>query len=113
MGLKKTPFRGDIFWVKLDPTIGSEINKTRPAVILSNNGANLTSTQVIIAPIASKVVKIFPFEVKIEINELASKILLNQVRAVDKVRLGNKVMSLDLETMEKVDKALKIALALT
>ena len=110
--MSKLIFRGDIFWVKLDSTIGSEINKTRPALIVSNNAANRVSNQVIIAPITSKVIKIFPFEVEIEIKDKPSKILFNQIRAVDKTRLGGKIMSLDAQTMLLADKALKVALEL-
>lgn len=107
------PKRGDIYWVNLDPTIGSEITKTRPALIISNNAGNEMSSRVIIAPITSSVKMIYPFEVKIELRSKDCKILLDQVRSVDKKRLGAKISSLTSEVvMHQVDQALKIALAL-
>lgn len=108
----KFPKRGEIYWVNLDPTIGAEINKTRPALIVSNNIGNEMSRRVIIAPITSSAQNIYPFEVKIELRKKVCKILLDQVRSIDKVRLSSYISTLDVETMVEVEKALKIALAL-
>lgn len=105
--------RGEIFWVKFDPAIGSEINKTRPALIVSNDAGNLASNRVIVAPITSSVIKIYPFEVKVMIKGKQCKILLNQIRTVDKIRVNNKIITLEPELMIEVDKALKIALSLS
>jgi mRNA interferase MazF len=107
------PKRGDIYWVNLDPTVGSEIRKTRPGVIISTNAANEVSGRIIVAPITSKVHKIFPFEVKLEIKGVVGKVLLDQIRALDKVRLGSKISTCNTETMKLIDEALKIALSLT
>ena len=106
------PKRGDIFWVNLDPTIGSETQKTRPCVILSNNAQNKKSLRVIIAPITSKVKMVYPFEARVKIHNKEGKAMLDQVKAVDKQRLGDKVVELDFETLLEIEKALKIALAL-
>ena len=62
------PKRGEIYWVNMDPTVGSEINKTRPAFIVSNNIANQYSKRVILAPITSSISKIFLFEVELELR---------------------------------------------
>ena len=105
--------RGDIYWVDLDPTIGSEIQKRRPALIVSTNDCNKVSSRVIVAPLTTSVSKLYRFEVKIELGDKESKILLDQIRSVDKVRLSKKIVSLDFETMKLVDQALKIVLALT
>ncbi len=107
-----SPKKGEIYWVNLDPTVGSEINKKRPAVIVSNDVGNEISRRVIIAPITSKVTKIFPFEVEVEVKGKKGKVLLDQVRAVDKLRLENKISELDVETMQEVNDALKIVFAL-
>ncbi len=104
--------RGDVFWVNLDPTVGTEIKKKRPAVIISNNCGNEASSRVIVAPITSTVKQVFPFEVKVEIKERSGKVLLDQIRAIDKQRLSGKITTLDLETMNLIDRALKITLAL-
>lgn len=106
------PKRGDIYWVNLDPTIGSEINKTRPCLIVSNNDNNELSNRVIIAPITSAVHKIYPFEVQIELEGKPRKILLDQLRCVDKVRLQKRIFTLTLKIIQQVDEAIKISLGL-
>lgn len=106
------PKRGDIYWVDLDPTVGSEIKKTRPGLIISNDDNNELSDRVIIAPITSTVRKIYPFEVQIELEEKPRKILLDQLRCVDKLRLRKKISSLNFMIMQQVDEAIKISLAL-
>lgn len=104
--------RGDIYWVSLDPTMGSEIMKTRPGVIVSNNAANELSSRVIVAPITSKAHKVYPFEVALVLQRKRCKILLDQVRAIDKMRLGDKIGKCDSDTLDSIDRALKVALAL-
>jgi len=106
------PRRGDIYWVNLDPTLGSETKKTRPALILSNNIGNEISNIIILAPITSKVKNVYPFEIKISLDGKAGKVMLNQCRAIDKSRLGEKIDSLDPKIMKLADEALKIVFAL-
>lgn len=110
--MNKHPKRGEVYWVKLDPTEGSEIMKTRPGVIISNNIGNECSSRVIIAPITSKAAKIFEFEVAIEINGKHGKVLLDQIRAIDKMRLGSKIDTCDDDILDAIDEALKLVLAL-
>ena len=109
--MKKFPQRGEIYWVNLDPTVGSEINKTRPGLIVSNNIGNEISCWVIVAPITSSAKPPYPFEVAIELNETPCKILLDQIRAIDKMRLGDKITLATEKCIEEVEKALKIVLA--
>ena len=109
----KYPQRGEVYWVELDPTVGAEINKTRPAVIVSNNAGNKMSYRVIIAPITSSSARIYPFESGIFLNNKKGKALLDQVRSIDKKRLKKKIGKLDPKTMQSIDKALKIALSLS
>ncbi len=105
--------RGDVFWINLDPTVGSEINKTRPGLIVSNDVASQFARILLIAPITSKNTEVIrPFEVALSIKGKPSKILLNQCRAVDKSRLTSKIISADSETMKLVDEAIKIAFGL-
>lgn len=112
MSGKSYPKRGDVYWVNLDPTAGSETKKTRPAVIVSNNVANQFSHMIIIAPVTSNAEKIYPFEVPLEVAKKKGKAMLNQIRAIDKARLGKKILSLDVPTMEKLDEALKLAVGI-
>jgi len=109
--------RGDIWLVNLDPTIGHEIKKSRPAIIIQNDLGNKYSPITIIAPITSQhTEKIYPIEVLLKEEnsslEKESKVLLNQIRAIDKQRLIKKLGSIDEQTEEEINEALKISLAL-
>ena len=110
--------RGDIYWVNLDPTIGSEIKKQRPALIVSNDSANRYSPLVTILPISSKVSKPYPFEVLLPAGsgglKLTSIVKANQIRTVDKQRLVDTPLGriTDPETFAKINQALKIHLNL-
>lgn len=109
--------RGDVWLVNLDPTIGHEIQKSRPALIIQNDLGNRYSPITIIAPITSQGTEnVYPFEVLIRSGkgglEKESKILFNQIRAVDKRRLIKKFGKFDDEIMVNVDEAIKISLGL-
>ena len=109
------PQRGDLYLVNLDPTVGHEIKKTRPAVIISNNIANQYSPIVIIAAITSRSEPKFD-EVAVKPPEggleKPSVILPNQIRSVDKKRLIRYLGTLSEETIRSLDTSLKITSAL-
>ncbi len=107
------PWRREVYWVNLDPTMGSESRKTRPALVVSNNAQNHASKRVIIAPLTSVINKIYPFEVRVSIQGKESKVMLDQIRTIDCQRLGEKLGKLNPQEMENIDKALKFVLALT
>ncbi len=112
--MRKYPKRGEVYWTNLNPTVGTEINKKRPCLIISCNEGNEVSSRVTVAAITSSVNTVYPFQVKIQMKGKEGKILLNQVRTIDKQRLDKEIISvMDRETMGQVDKALKIALALS
>lgn len=106
------PRRGDVYWISLDPTLGSETKKTRPCVILSNNAQNKKSRRVIIAPITSNTRTIYPFEAKVKVGAKVGKAMLDQIRSVDKKRLGKQITHIDIETLLEIEKALRIVLQL-
>jgi len=110
------PQRGELYWVNLDPTVGSEIAKTRPALIISNNIGNQYADRVIVAPVSSgNVQRVYPFEVRLAAGESGlsqdSKVLLDQIRTVDKSRLGSRIGVLTAERMEAVNRAIRLSLA--
>ena len=112
----KPPQRGELYWANLDPAIGSEIAKTRPALIISNDVGNQYADRVIVAPISSgSLGKIYPFEVHLKPGEgglsKESKILLDQIRTLDKSRLGQPIGALSTERIEDVNRAIRISLA--
>ena len=110
--------RGDIFLANLEPIKGHEQGGIRPVLIIQNNISNKHSPVIIIAAITSKYIeKEYPTNVFISKQESKlnkdSKILLNQIRTIDKQRLIKKIGSLDSFTMRKVDIALRISLAIS
>ena len=110
--VRQFPRRGDIFWVKFDPTEGSEIKKTRPAVVISNDLQNEYGTIIIVAPITSNVKRNLPFHVPVSINQKEGRILVDQIRAIDKKRLAHQMAICEHETVIALDKALKLVLNL-
>jgi mRNA interferase MazF len=113
MGLKMK--RGDVFLGNFDPTVGAEIKKTRPCVIVSNDIANELSPLVTVIPLTSqKLDRIYPHEVFVENNSKIknAKIKVNQIRSFDKKRIGRFMTHLSDVTMKKVDKALALHLNL-
>lgn len=83
--------RGEVWWVEFDPSVGSEIRKTRPAVILSNDAANRRLTRVVVIPFSSNVDRIYPGEAKIRIGNQTSKAMADQIMAADKSRLKTRL----------------------
>jgi mRNA interferase MazF len=93
--------RFDIFYVNLDPTIGSEIKKTRPCLIISPKEMNKHISTVIIAPITSKL-RDYPTRVACKVEGKQGQIVLDQIRTVDKLRLIKKIDMLNRATQIKV-----------
>jgi mRNA interferase MazF len=111
------PKRGEVYLVNFDPTIGSEIRKTRPALVIQNDIANRYSPITIVAAITSQIgERIYPTEVLVETGqsdlERRCVILLNQIRAIDKQRLVKRLAVFDSVLMGKVNQALEISLGL-
>lgn len=109
--------RGDIVLADLEPVKGSEQGGVRPVLIIQNNISNEKSPVTIIAPITSKTYnKDYPTNIFLPKQDSRlnsdSTILLNQIRAIDKSRIRNKLYSLNYFLMKKVDMALKISLEL-
>lgn len=107
--------RGEVYFVSFDPTVGAEIQKTRPALILQNDVANRHSPITIVAAITSSIDEdVYPTEVRVRAREggLArdSMVLLNQIRSIDKSRLVRRMGRLRAGTMAQVDRALAISL---
>ncbi len=111
------PRRGDLYLVHFDPTLGAEIKKTRPALIIQNDIGNQYSPITIVAAITSKFSEPpYPTEVVMEPTEsglsLRSAAVLNQIRSVDRQRLGRRLGHAGPKTMDRVDNAIQISLGL-
>lgn len=109
--------RGDIYFANLNPTVGSEIKKVRPVLIVSNNANNKRSSTITVIPLTSNAKKVYPFEVLLEKSDSSlakqSKAQCQQIRTISKKRLGIKrVGKVDFQVMVKIEAALKLHLAI-
>ena len=112
-----SPVRGEIYLVNFDPTLGSEIKKTRPALVIQNDVANQHSPITIVAAITSKYDgRLFPTEILIPADSGGLKqdsvVLLNQIRSIDGQRLVKRIGNVEPDLMKKVDLAIKISFGL-
>lgn len=113
--------RGEIRLVNFDPSRGSEADKRRPAVIVSNDGANATAERlgrgvVTVVPVTSNVTSVYPFQVLLDAATTGldrdSKAQAEQVRSVDVERVGARIAVLDQHLVTELDEALRLHLAL-
>ena len=107
--------RGDVYYADLSPVIGSEQGGVRPVVVVQNDKGNRYSKTIIIAPISKKMSKPpIPTHVIFSDDSLSyvSMILCEQLRTRDKKRLGQWICTLDDKTIEKINKAIRVSLAL-
>ena len=110
--MKAVPRRGDVYWVALDPTLGTEIQKTRPAVVVSNDSCNAYGFRVVVLPVTGNVDTIYPGEALVKIRGKPARALGDQVRSVDKKRLRTRIGRLNQTELHDIDKALRITLSL-
>ena len=111
------PRRGQVYLVSFYPTIGAEIKKTRPALVIQNDIANRFSPITIVAAITSKTdEKLYPTEVPLSKGEAGmtadSVVLLNQIRSIDRRRLVKRLGTVTPKTAQQVDRALQISMGL-
>lgn len=110
--MSRTPRRGDVYWVNLDPVVGTEIRKTRPAVIVSNDSCNQHGTGVVVLPCTSNVDSLYPGEAMVTLKGRAGRALGDQIRSIDKRRLKARVGRVTADEMARIDEALAITLGL-
>ena len=111
------PRRGEVYLVGLDPTVGAEIRKTRPALVIQNDVANRHSPITIVAAITSRVEgRLYPTEVRLREGEgglkVQSVVLLNQIRSIDKRRLVRRLGAVNPTTQAAVNDAIRVSLGL-
>lgn len=109
--------RGDIYYAQLNHTVGSEVAKRRPVLVVSNNANNRTANIITILPITSNVSKVYPFEVLLTCENSGlpkvSKVQAQQIRTISKQRIeGDAVGELSEELMQLVDAAMRLHLGL-
>lgn len=104
--------RGDIWWTSFEGSVGGEIRKTRPAIVVSNDDANAILNRVQVIPLTSRVDKIYPCEALIQVDGRLSKAMADQIATADKRRLRDRVGRLSRDEMKRLEAAIRFQLDL-
>lgn len=104
--------RGEVWWVEFDPAVGSEVRKTRPAVIVSNDAANRNLARVVVVPLTSSTGRVYPGEALVTVGGQSSKAMADQIMAADKTRIKSLLCTLSKGDILAVEDAIKVHLAL-
>ena len=105
--------RGEVWWVNFDPSVGGEITKQRPAVIVSNDAANKHLNRVQVVPLTSQTAKLYPSEALVTFAGKQGKAMADQLTTVSKQRLVNQGGELSSTEMRQVERAIKTQLGLS
>ncbi len=104
--------RTEVWWVDFDPSIGGEIQKLRPAIVVSNDTANRNINRLQVVPVSSQVAVLYPGEAYITLNGQQRKAMADQLTTVSKLRVRNQLGTLSSTDMASVEQAIKVQLSL-
>lgn len=109
-GIEDHPRRGDVHWVSLDPAQGTEIRKTRPAIVLSNDACNRFGTRVVVVPLTSNIESLYPGEAIVSLKGREARALGDQIRSLDRRRLRGRIARLTADELRDVETAICVTL---
>ena len=104
--------RGEVWWVNFDPSVGGEIQKQRPALILSNDASNKYLNRLQVIPLSTRVERLYPSEVVVTLNGKPHKAMADQLTTVSKLRLSNRIGRLAPSDLAQVERIVKLQLDL-
>jgi len=109
---QRLPKRGEVYWVSLDPSLGGEITKTRPALVVSNDPSNAALNRVQVVPLTSQTGRVYPSEALITLKGEKRKAMADQLTTASRVRLKEFIGRLSAADIERVEHALVVQLGL-
>jgi len=104
--------RGEVWWVDFDPAYGSETQKIRPAVIISNDASNTALSRIVVVPFTSNILRVYPCNVVVDVGGTPGKLMADQIMTADKKRLKKYIDILSSDDMAKVENTVRMHLEL-
>ena len=104
--------RGEVYWVDFEPSLGGEVKKIRPAIVMSNNAANTHLNRVQVVPITSNTDRLYPGEALVNLNGEKRKAMADHLTTASKQRFGRKIGALSKEDMNRVEVAVLLQLGI-
>lgn len=112
MSPDRPPRRGEVYRVAFDPSIGGEVRKTRPAIVVSNDVANRELNRIQVVPLTSNVRRLYPSEAYVTLGSAQSKAMADQLSTISKRRLRDRLGLLSDADMAAVEHAIRVQLGL-